>query len=599
MQFVREIGSIVKKYKFYFVLNGVFNILGIVFSVFSISLIVPLIEVVFKGQATNIPTEDTLAHKVIFNYLMQLIGIVAGIFGDASNKFHMLIALVVVTLIGVFLRNFCRYMSAFIMAVVRNGIVYDLRDKLYRKVLYLPPQFFVSERKGDIIVRFVNDPQEVEWGILHTFEIMLREPLNIIMMLAVLLYISWEMTLGVILIVPLALMLLSIPSRILRQNTATAQFLMDNLTSTLEEILSGIKVIIATNTRGYFYERFKRIHSKFLNKMITVFRIRDMASPMSEFLGITIVLIIILWGGYLVINNKLTFSLFMAYSALLTQLIPATKNMLSSYMYIQKGYMSLKRILTTLAIKEEISQRPTVLFPPNPSCIIYDNVSVRFGNRTILKDISVEIKKGEITCIVGQTGSGKTTMVELLMRFCEPSHGTILIDDIPIHRINLVDLRNNIGYVPQYPIIFNDTIYNNITLGRSCDPSFLDYILDILHLREVIEQKEKHNQIMVGEMGGMLSGGEKQRIAIARALATNPKILILDEHTANIDPHTEEIINEAIRQLAENKIIIMVAHKISAIKYATRVIVLANGEIVDILQPHQVEKYLKTVLERR
>jgi len=599
MQFVKEITSLVKKYRIYFVLNGIFNILGIIFSIFSISLIVPLIEVVFKGQASNIASEDTFAHKVIFNYLIQLIRIVADIFGDANDKFHMLIALVIVTLVGVFFRNFFRYMSAFIMAVVRNGIVYELRDKLYRKVLYLPSQFFVSERKGDIIVRFVNDPQEVEWGILHTFEILLREPLNVIMMLAVLFYISWEMTVGVMLIVPIALVMLSIPSRMLRQNTATAQFLMDNLTSTFEEVLNGIKVIIATNTRGYFYDRFKRIHRKFLNRMITVFRIRDMASPMSEFLGITIVLSIILWGGYLVISNKLTFSLFMAYSAILTQLIPATKNMLSSYMYIQKGYMSLKRILTTLSIKEEISPHTTVLFPHNPSRILYDNVSVQLGNRTILKDISVEIRKGEITCIVGQTGSGKTTMVELLMRFCEPSHGTIHIDDVPIHRINLIDLRNSIGYVPQYPVIFNDTIYNNITLGRNCNPAFVEHIIDVLHLRDVIIQKEKHNQIMVGEMGSMLSGGEKQRIAIARALATNPSILILDEHTSNIDPHTEEIINDAIRQLADNKIIIMVAHKISAIRYATKVVVLANGEIVDTLQPHQVEKYLRTILEKQ
>lgn len=593
MNDVIEILKYIKKFWRYAVSGLLAHILAILFSVFSISLIVPFIDIVFSEGKENSGITGSI-NPSLFLKLKELVLITAKGIGDPINKFHLLISVVLITAVGVFLRNFFRFLAMYLMAVVRNGIVFTIRNKLYEKILSLPVSYHIKSEKGNLINRFINDPQEIEWGILQMLEILVKEPVNILIMIGMLFYISWEMTLAFFLIVPLAFLILNLPSQLIKNSTKAAQQILDNITSLIEETLTGIKVIAVSNTHHIFLSRFQSIHNKFFNRMIKIFRIRDLASPLSEFSGLLLTLIMILIGGYLVINGKLTLSLFMAYSAILTQIIPSVKGFSNAYMYIQKGRISWLRINEIL--KTENPDNNYGNLPPSLPIkkITYVSCDISIDGKTILQDVNLTINAGEPVCIVGPTGSGKTTLCEALLKFWTISKGTILINDTPINQINTTKLREVIGYVPQFPVIFNDTILNNILLGRNFHISHIKEVLSYLKLEDLIEKKMITNTIMMGEMGSNLSGGEKQRIAIARALVSSPQILILDEHTSNLDPHMEITINNAILELAKDRIIIFIAHKPSIVKYAKKVVIINEGKVVNCVSS---EEFLQEIAQ--
>lgn len=567
------------------VLYVVFNLLSIVFSLISLVMLAPFLGLLFAKEKliTSKPTlsfttdgaDAILAH--LKYYLSLLI--------QERGEVYALGAICIIIIISIFFKNAFTYLSFRVLAPMRNYVMTKLRSDLYAKILQLPIGFFTEQKKGDIISRMSNDANEVEWSVMSTLEGLIRDPLNILIILGVLVYISPVLSVFLLVLLPLTGFLIGRISRSLKkQSTASAEEL-GTLMSILDETLGGLRVIKAFNAEKILRNRFFSTNNN-LNHIRNKMNFRkDLASPMSEFMGVIVLSCILWFGGRLVLNNEagLEATGFINYIVIFTQIINPAKSLSSSFYNAQRGSAAIQRI-------EEILQAPiTVTDLPNAKTLTqfehsieFKQVSFSYNDTPILKNINLTIEKGKTIALVGSSGAGKSSLADLIPRFHDVSSGEILIDGINIKEYTLHSIRSLMGIVTQEPILFNDTIAGNIALGIDhVKDQDIEHAAKVANASDFIYKKEEGFHTNIGDRGGKLSGGERQRVTIARAVLKNPPILILDEATSSLDTESERLVQDAINNMMQNRTSIVIAHRLSTIRHADEIIVLQKGEIAE------------------
>lgn len=571
-----------KPYWVYAVLNIVFNILTVIFSLVSITMIIPFLGLLFGTQEKvyEAPELSFSASSITENFYFQITQII-----ETRGQIDALLFICVLVLVMFMFRNLFRYLALYFLTPIRNGVVRDMRNDLHRKVLSLPLGFYTEKRKGDIIARMTTDLVEIEWSIMSSLEMIFKDPLNIIIFLATLIVISPQLTIFVIVLFPIAGFLIARIGKSLKKSSGRGQNKMGELLSNIEENIRGLRIIKGFHAEEKIQEKFEENSDDYRHIMTKLLRKKDLSSPMSEFLS-TIVLVCVMWfGGQLVLGaeNALSPEAFIGYIAIFSQIIPPAKSFTTAFYYLQKGSASAERVLSILETDNPIKE------PEHPkgksnfeSSIAFKNVSFQYDTQAVLKDLSLEIQKGKSVALVGESGSGKSTIADLLSRFYDIEEGEILIDNINIKDYKLTDLRGLMGIVSQDSILFNDSVFNNITLGNeNADKEEVIAAAKAANAHEFIMEMPKGYDSNVGENGAKLSGGQKQRISIARAIYKNPPILILDEATSSLDTESEKLVQDALGKLMKTRTSLVIAHRLSTIQNADNIILIKKGEILE------------------
>ena len=587
---MKEFWSILREYvppyKKYLVGSVVLNILSAVFNVFSFSLLIPILQILFNiSDATYefIPWHRGMDFGDLTNNVYWYIDTLVA----ASGPARVLLGLCVTFCAIVFIKTACYFGAAAVMVPIRTGIVKDLRMQIYNKILSLPLGFFSQERKGDIIARISGDVQEVENSITSTLEMLIKNPVLIIIYMSVLLIMSWELTLFTILFAPVMIWTMGAIGRKLRAQSAEAQQYWSDTMSQVEETLGGLRIIKAFLAENKMSARFEGITDAMRRKNNRVAVRQASAHPVSEFLGSTMIAIVLWFGGTLILSSKSIIDApsFMSYMAILYCIIQPIKDLSRAAYGIPKGLASMERINVILNAENPITQTP---FSKHIStfneAISFEDVSFCYeqGGKQVLKNIDLKISKGRNIAIVGASGAGKSTLVDLIPRFYDPTSGHITIDGINIKDVCIRDLRGLMGNVNQDPILFNDTIFNNIAFG--VENATMEQVIaaaKIANAHDFIMEKENGYDTNIGDRGQLLSGGQRQRISIARAILQNPPILILDEATASLDTESERMVQEALDYLMSSRTTISIAHRLSTVKKADEIIVMNEGRIVE------------------
>ncbi len=560
------------------------NILSNLFAVVSLGLLSPFLLLIFKKQntlAADTAKTGFLTHinpinyfKIWLNHTLQT--------PNGDIKGLAVICILIVSFIV--LKNIFLYLAIYFLTPVRNLVVNDMRRKMYQKILVLPIGYFNEQKKGDIMSRLTNDLADVESSVINLLETLFREPVTILLFFMYMVILSPQLTFFLVLFLPISGFIIGRIGRSLKKQSTRAQEKLGEILSTIEETLGGIRVIKAFNAEKKQFDKFETQNEQFLNIKNAVIRRRDMASPVSEVLGVTAVACVLWYGGRLVLRNSfLDPGDFLAYILIFSQIIQPLKSLSAASYSIKKGAASIDRIEHLIA--EDISIKeianPVILHEFSNS-IEFKNVTFSYGEKVILDDISLKIEKGKTVALVGSSGAGKSTLVDLIPRFHDSIKGELLVDSIKIENYSLKSLRNQMGIVTQEPILFNDTIANNISLGM--DNATEEQIINaakIANAHNFILTKENGYNTTIGERGNKLSGGEKQRVTIARAVLKNPPILILDEATSSLDTESEKLVQDAINNLMNNRTSIVIAHRLSTIRHADEIIVLQKGKIVE------------------
>ncbi len=574
----------IRPYKSRAITSVVFNLLTVVFSLFSLTMIVPFLNVLFSQERNYILKPWSGSVKVLlnnFNYYLSDFVVQHGQLEALS-----FISLLVVVLF--FLKNITRYMAMYYLVPIRNGVVRDIRRDVYSKILTLPIGYFTDERKGDIMARVTSDVQEVEWGIMNSLEAAFREPLNIIIFLITMFSMSSELTLFVLVLLPIAGLLIGRIGKSLKKKSSLAQIKVGELLSNLDESLGGLRIIHAFTAEKKSKERFGKINEGLYRMLNKIGRRRDLASPLSEFLGAMVLTIVMYFGGRLVlgVNANLEPSEFIAFIAIFSQLIPPAKSLTTAWYNIQKGLASAERIYHILdapvAVKDIENPKEIKSFTQGVS---FQNVSFAYRKGdgvNVLKNINLDIPHGKTIALVGQSGSGKTTLADMLPRYYDPNEGEILMDGINIRELRIFDLRKLLGVVTQESILFNDTVFNNIAFGiDNASEADVIHAAKVANAHEFIADMPEGYQTNIGDRGGKLSGGQRQRISIARAVLKNPPILILDEATSALDTESERLVQDALTKLMKDRTTLVIAHRLSTIIHADQIIVMNKAEIVE------------------
>ena len=584
-EFLNILRRFVPPYKKYLVLSVVFNILSAVLNIFSFAALIPILQILFQTGETEAATgmmslsdgdlKDVLMNNLNF-YVSQLIAET----GQAMTLLFIGLFLAVMT----FLKTGAYFLSSATIIPIRTGVVRDIRNQIYRKITALPIGFFTEERKGDIIARMSGDVQEVENSIMSSLDMLFKNPILIIAYFSTLLFISWQLTLFTIVIVPVMGWVMGIIGRKLKRRSIKAQEMWSDTMSQVEETLGGLRIIKAFCAEDKMNRRFGNINTEYRNNLMKVNIRQSSAHPMSEFLG-TVMIVIVLWfGGILVLNNQtISGPTFIYYMVILYSIIQPLKDFSKAGYNIPKGLASMERIdkilLAENVIKEKDNPRHISEFCNK---IEFRNVSFKYDQKWILRNINLTIEKGKTIALVGQSGGGKSTLVDLIPRYYDVQEGEILIDGINIRDLGIRDLRQLIGNVNQEAILFNDSFRNNIAFGvENATQEQIDNAARIANAYDFIMQTEKGFDTCVGDRGSRLSGGQRQRVSIARAILKNPPILILDEATSALDTESERLVQDALERLMKTRTTIAIAHRLSTIKSADEICVLHEGEIVE------------------
>lgn len=484
-----------------------------------------------------------------------------------------------------FFKTGIAYLASYFIIPLRTGLVRDIRNQLYDKVVDLNLGFFGKQRKGDIMARMLGDVNEVEVSIMSSIELLSKNPIMIIVYLGVLLLLSWKLTLFVLCVLPFAGLLMGKVGRSLKKSSKDAQSQSGQLLSQIEETLGGLRIIKAFNAEKAVTRNFRHLNDTLRRTVMKVNRRYTLAHPMSEFLGTATIAIVLIFGGMLILNDagSLSAAEFIYYLVIFYSIINPFKELSKASYSIQKGMASLERIDMILDAVNPLKEVANpVEIKPFSSKIEYKNVWFKYGEDWVLKDVSLTIKKGQVVALVGQSGSGKSTMVDLLPRFYDVQKGEIVIDGVNVKDMALYDLRSYMGNVNQEAILFNDTVFNNITFG--VENATLEQVIEaakVANAHEFIMAMEDGYQTNIGDRGSRLSGGQRQRISIARAILKNPSILILDEATSALDTESEKLVQEALERLMKTRTSIVIAHRLSTIKNADVICVMKDGEIVE------------------
>ena len=582
MHYFLRILKYIKPYTSFAILNIVSNIISILFSLVSLTMVIPFLGILFGTQAKVYnPQPLSFSAAAIKDNFYAIISSTI----DEKGKVDALLFICILVLITFFFRNLFRYLALYFLTPIRNGIVHDLRMDLNKKIISLPLPFFTEKRKGDLTARLTSDLVEIEWSIMSSLEMIFKDPLNIIIYLITLIIISPQLTVFVVILFPVTGIIIGVIGRSLKKSSDRGQNKMGDLLSIIDENISGLRIIKAFNAEKHINKNFEKESTEYKSIMTKLLRKKDLSSPMSEFLS-TIVMVVVMWfGGQLVLsgNGSLSAEEFIGYILIFSQIIPPAKSLTTSYYHIQKGSAAAERIYEILDTENEITdvENPKHIKLLN-NTIEFKNLSFKYENAEVLSNINFSIGKGKMVALVGQSGGGKSTLADLLARFYDIESGEILIDNNNIKEIALADLRSLMGIVSQESILFNDTIYNNIRLGK-IDATEDEVIAaaEVANAHHFILETENGYQTNIGDRGNKLSGGQKQRLSIARAILKNPEILILDEATSSLDTESEKLVQEALENLMHSRTSLVIAHRLSTIKKADEIIVLERGKIIE------------------
>jgi len=585
MNYFQKILKYAKPYTKYAYLNVVFNILYALFNVLSVLSFIPVLGILF-GKDDKVYTKPVFEGITnIFKYAQGSLNYEITLLLDSGGTDKALMFICILSFSLFFLKNLFRYLASFVLAYLRNGVVKDLRDSLYHKIIELPLAYFSEKKKGDIIARMTSDVQEVEVSFLTSLETVVREPLTIALTLISMFAISAKLTLFVFILLPVSGFIISSISKKLKAKSLLAQQETGNFLSFIEETLTGLRVIKGFNAEDKIEGKFKSSTNEFRNLMTSVIQRKTLASPMSEFLGSATIIAILWFGGRLVLgdNSDMEPQEFFGYIGLFYLVLNPAKAISTAFYNIQKGNASAERILTVLETETTIKDKPEAI--SNPSFekeISFENISFKYKDEFVLKNFSLTINKGQTIALVGQSGSGKSTLANLITRFYDVNKGAIKVDGIDIKDITQKSLRGLMGIVTQESILFNDTVKNNISLG--VEEASLDQVIEasnIANAHEFIKDLPLQYETNIGDSGNTLSGGQKQRLSIARAVLKNPPIMILDEATSALDTESEQLVQKALEKMMENRTSLVIAHRLSTIQKADLILVLKKGEIVE------------------
>lgn len=577
-------------YKGYVLLTFVFNIFMAIFSVFSIAILTPVLKILFGLDAekhtrvdlefslTNFPARDDIMNN-LYAWLSEKTATV----GEINTLY--IVGIIGIVLVG--LKTGFTYLSSFSMTKIRNHVVKDIRNQMIHKICSLPIGFFTEERKGDIISRATTDVKEVEDSVMNSLDILFKNPMIVIFTIAAMIFMSWQLTLFVFIVFPIAGAIIGIIGKSLRKQSMRGQNKMGEILSTIEETLGGLRIIKAFTAEKKILNKQKVQNEQYRNIMDKLVLRRALASPMSEFLGTVLIIGVMFYGGSLILldssKSALDPSEFITYLGLFYLVINPTKGFATAYYNIQKGMAAMDRIDTILYSESDIVEADNPKQIPNfNSTIEYKNVSFRYQEDFVLKNVSISVPKGKTIALVGQSGSGKSTLVDLLPRFYDINDGCISIDGNDIRELDIKNLRDLMGIVNQEPILFNDTIAGNISFGvKNATQEEIEQAAKIANAHDFILETENGYNTNIGDRGTRLSGGQRQRISIARAILTNPPIMILDEATSALDTESEQMVQEAITNLMKDRTSIVIAHRLSTIRNADNIYVLKAAEIIE------------------
>ena len=581
--FIQILKRFIPPYKARLGKNIFYNILHAVFGSMSFVILIPVLGILFRTESDvkELP-EFALNMSTLKNTLYYYVTLGRDTIGPVTT---LLVAGGFFALAALFKTGFS-YMASYEIIFIRNGVVRDIRRMIYRKILSLPLPFFSEERKGDIISRMTGDVQEVENSIMNSLEMFFQNPILILIYLGTMIFMSWQLTLFVLVLLPIMGLLIGKVGKSLKKRSKEGQDKMGEILSNIEETLSGLRIIKAFNAEQKVDRSFSNLNEAYRRIMNRLMRRRSLAHPMSEFLGTVVVVIVVWFGGFLILRDTPIMDAqdFIAYIALFYSIINPAKQFSTALYSIQKGQAAMDRIDQILtaesSIKEPENPKPLKEFNDR---IEYKHVDFAYrADHLVLKDISLTIPKGKTIALVGQSGSGKSTFVNLLPRFYDVVKGEITIDSINIKDTSTQNLRALMGNVNQDPILFNDTIFNNIAFGvESATQEEVERAAKIANAHDFIMQTEQGYQTNIGDRGGKLSGGQRQRLSIARAVLKNPPIMILDEATSALDTESEKLVQEALDNLMKNRTSIVVAHRLSTIRNADLICVFHEGEIVE------------------
>jgi ATP-binding cassette subfamily B protein/subfamily B ATP-binding cassette protein MsbA len=588
--FVRIFTRFLPKYKGCVVANVICYILTTIFSLFSFGTIIPILQILF-GMETASHEYMTWTFADSFKYIVDAlknnlffyIEDYIRTYGGANTMLILGVFMIFMT----FLKTGTAYLAGYFMIPIRFGVLRDIRMDLYNKILSLPMGFYSEERKGDIMARMTNDVTEVGTSIMTSLEAIFKNPIMIIIYFSVMIAISWELTLFILVMLPIVGVIIGRVGKSLKTRSMLGQTQQGSLLSIIEETLGGLRIIKAFNAEKKASSRFEQLNTTVMNTFNKIERRYILAHPVSEFLGTAIIVIVLWYGGTLILSenaNAISAPAFIYYLVIFYSLINPCKELSKAVYTIQRGLASLARVDVILGAENVIKEKenPTQIEAFKDE-ISFNNVSFKYQSDWVLKDISLKIKKGQMVALVGQSGSGKSTMVDLIPRFYDVQKGSVTIDGIDVRDVRTYDLRALMGNVNQEAILFNDTFYNNITFGVE-NPTMEEVVAaaKIANAHDFIMASESGYETNIGDRGSKLSGGQRQRVSIARAILKNPPILILDEATSALDTESEKLVQEAIDNLMKNRTSIVVAHRLSTIKNADLICVMNEGRIVEL-----------------
>lgn len=584
-QFLAVLRRFVPPYKKYLILNIFFNVLAAMLTLFSFALVIPILEMLFKIREDvyvymHIDSGASLKDVVINNFYYYTQESIAH-FGPSATLALLGASLVVMTA----LKTGATYLSSYFMVPLRSGIVRDIRNYMYDKIVRLPISFFTAERKGDVMARMSGDVAEVENSIMASLDMFFKNPIMIIVCLAMMIAVSWQLTLFVLILLPLAGMVMGRVGKRLKRKSLEAQQQWGLLMSNIEETLGGLRIIKAFNAEDKVCRRFHSENDVFRRISNKIARRQALAHPMSEFLGTAAIAIVLWFGGTLILSghSSITAPEFIYYMIIFYSIINPAKDLSKATYSIQKGLASMVRIDKILNTENPIRD------PEHPKKIDrlqgrirYEDVSFSYGSHEVIHDVTIDIPAGATVALVGQSGSGKSTLADLLPRFYDVDAGRVTVDGVDVRDLRVHDLRSFMGNVNQEAILFNDTFYNNITFGVS-DARMEDVVeaAKIANAHEFIMESAEGYDTNIGDRGCKLSGGQRQRISIARAILKNPPVLILDEATSALDSESEQLVQQALERLMRDRTTLVIAHRLSTIRNADLICVLHEGRIVE------------------